>query len=83
MFRLTQQAQALKERDTDTPIVPSDSSSKFSNAGTKKVINATNSDWRSYETHCHQAGDPLEHGWRGGSGGEGAEPCPGLLSSAV
>lgn len=76
MFRLTQQAQALKERDTDTPIVPSDNSSKFSNAGTKKAINAINSDWRSHKTRCHQADDPLEHGWREGSGGEGGRALP-------
>lgn len=86
MCRLTQQSQAFKERNTDTPITPSDNSSKFSNAGIKQAINATKSDWRSHKTCCHKADQPLAtSAWleRGVKEGKVADPCPRLLSSEV
>lgn len=79
MFRLTQQSQALKERNMDTPIIPSDNSSKFSNTGTKQAINATNSDWRSHKTCCPKSDEPLATwAWleRGVGGGRGQTPAP-------
>lgn len=84
MFRLTQQSQALKERNTDTPIIPGDNSSKFSNAGIKQAINATVIGGATKPAATRQISHlTLEHVWREGSGRGRAQTLPRLLGSGV
>lgn len=82
MFRLTQQSQALKERNTGTPIIPCDSSGEFSNAGVKHlptVGGTTKPDATRQSSHL-----PLEGGWKEGvREGRGPDPCPRLFGSGV
>lgn len=82
MFRLTQQSQALKERNTGTPIIPGDNSGEFSNAGVKQqtaIGGTTKPDATRQSSHLL-----LEWGWKERVWeGRGPDPCPRLFGSGV